>query len=51
MNKTGAAPENGARLLDRFLLPTERRPLPAGGGGFVPGVTHGEENDEGLEAG
>ncbi len=25
MNKTGAAPENGARLLDRFLLPTERR--------------------------
>ncbi len=25
MNTTGAAPENGARLLDRFLLPTERR--------------------------
>ncbi len=25
MSTTGAAPENGARLLDRFLLPTERR--------------------------
>ncbi len=46
MNTTGAAPENGARLLDRFLLPTARRPLPRRGRWFVPGVTYGEENNE-----
>ncbi|MDP9480011.1 MAG: hypothetical protein M3R38_30830 [Actinomycetota bacterium] len=46
MNTNGAAPENGARLLDRFLLPTERRSTTCWGRRAAPSVTHGEENDE-----
>ncbi len=40
MNTTGAAPENGARLLDRFLLPTARRSTTYRGRAVVPGVTY-----------
>ncbi|MDP9480494.1 MAG: hypothetical protein M3R38_33340 [Actinomycetota bacterium] len=46
MNKTGAALENSARLLDRFLLPTARRSTTCWGRAVVPSVTYREENDE-----